>query len=126
MVLGIIGDRTLEKMALFALVLTGGEEFIQFCEQKGFSGKVRQIVTGPYETANKQLADAASSLGLETITLSPENNSEEEHVSCGTQLIGRCDLLLAVWNGKEPVIADILQQAQVLKKPLFSLIVQKQ
>ena len=126
MKLGITGSRTIEQFDFIPYFTMRDEKFRAFCRGLGLGRrKITEVITGGARGIDTLAFQAAESAGIRNRQFLPDRckfpgklilkASQERN----RQIVDRCAVLLAVWDGKSRGTRNTLSYARKTGKPVF-------
>ncbi|MBE6373983.1 MAG: hypothetical protein E7055_18175 [Lentisphaerae bacterium] len=126
MKLGITGSRTIEQFDFIPYFTMRDEKFRAFCRMHGLGRrKITEVITGGAKGIDTLAFQAAESIGIRNRQFLPDRRKFpgkliiKAYQERNRQIVGRCDILLAVWDGKSRGTRNTLSYARVTGKPVF-------
>ncbi|MBR4664955.1 MAG: hypothetical protein IKO93_13875 [Lentisphaeria bacterium] len=126
MKLGITGSRTIEQFDFIPYFTMRDEKFRAFCRQHGLGRrKITEVITGGARGIDTLAFQAAESAGIRNQQFLPDRRKfpgkliRKAFLERNKQIVDRCDILLAVWDGKSRGTKNTLSYAREAGKPVF-------
>ena len=126
MKLGITGSRTIEQFDFIPYFTMRDEKFRAFCRMYGLGRrKITEVITGGARGIDTLAFQAAESIGLRNRQFLPDRRKFpgkqilKAYQERNRQIVDRCDILLAVWDGKSRGTKNTLSYARKSGKPVF-------
>ena len=126
MKLGITGSRSITKFDFLPYFMMQNKEFRVFCRQHGLGRrKITQVITGGARGIDTLAFQAAESAGIRNRQFLPDRRKFpgkliiKAYQERNRQIVDRCDILLAVWDGKSRGTRNTLFCAWKTGKPVF-------
>lgn len=126
MKLGITGSRTIAQFDFIPYFTLRDEKFRDFCRRHGLGRrKITEVITGGARGIDTLAFQAAESAGIRNRLFLPDRRKFpgkmilKAYQERNKQIVERCDILLAVWNGKSSGTKNTLSYAREAGKPVF-------
>ena len=126
MKLGITGSRTIEQFDFIPYFTMRDQKFRVFCRGLGLGRrKITEVITGGARGIDTLAFQAAESAGIRNRQFLPDwcrfpgKLILKAYHERNQQIVDRCDVLLAVWNGKSRGTKNTLSYARKAGKPVF-------
>ena len=126
MKLGITGSRTVTKFDFIPYFTMQDKDFLAFCRRYGLGRrKITTVITGGAREIDSIAFQAAQSAGIRNLQFLPDRKKfpgkliMKAFQEQNRQIVGSCDVLLAVWDGKSHGTKNTLAYAQRVHKPAF-------
>lgn len=126
MKLGITGSRTIEQFDFIPYFTMRDENFCAFCRRRGLGRrKITEVITGGAKGIDTLAFQAAEAAGIRNRQFLPDRRKFpgkliiRAYQERNRQIVDRCDILLAVWNGKSRGTRNTLSYARQAGKPVF-------
>ncbi|MBQ6599104.1 MAG: hypothetical protein IJH79_16260 [Lentisphaeria bacterium] len=126
MKLGITGSRTITQFDFMPYFTMRDEKFRAFCRGLGLGRrKITEVITGGAHGIDTLAFQAAESAGIRNRQFLPDRRKFpgklilKAYQERNQQIVDRCDVLLAVWNGKSRGTKNTLSYAREAGKPVF-------
>ena len=126
MKLGITGSRTITDFDFIPYFTMQDKVFRAFCRKHGLGRrKITEIITGGAKGIDTLAFLSAESAGIRNRQFLPDRKKFPGKLVLkafqerNKQIVDRCDILLAVWDGKSHGTKNTLAYAQLVGKPAF-------
>ena len=126
MKLGITGSRTITDFDFIPYFTMRDKEFRAFCRTHGLGRrKITKIISGGAKGVDTLAFQTAESLGIRNLQILPDKRKFpgkmilKAYQERNKKIVDRCDLLLAVWDGKSHGTGNTLSYARKISKPVF-------
>ena len=102
------------------------EKFLTFCRRHGLGRrKITCVISGGARGIDTLAFQTAEALGIRNLQFLPDREKFQgkmilqAYQERNRQIVDRCDILLAIWDGKSTGTRNTLAYARRLDKPLF-------
>ena len=126
MKLGITGSRSITQFDFMPYFMMRDKDFRAFCRKHGLGRrKITEVITGGARGIDTIAFQTAASAGIRNVQLLPDRKKFPGKLVLkafqdrNEQIVDRCDVLLAVWDGRSHGTENTLAYARKVNKPAF-------
>ena len=130
MKLGITGSRSIADFDFIPFFTMRDKDFRAFCRKNGLGRrKITEVITGGARGIDSIAFQTAGSAGIRNIQFLPDRKKFpgkrilKAFQERNRQIVDRCDVLLAVWDGRSRGTKNTLDYAHQIHKPAFLVLV---